>query len=113
MGASSVTGVSGQGSVSGSQKGSEHMSLSVHNLIGPHVFAAGKVTLSGTTGTVYVPAPTSGAVGDYQVMLSSTTSTLAYNSTALATVADSNEWSFGVTASNNAVVHWMLVKSGK
>ena len=40
MGATSVTGVSGVGTVAGSQKGSEHMSLSVKKLIGPIAVAA-------------------------------------------------------------------------
>jgi hypothetical protein len=48
MGATSVTGVSGVGSAAKpgrGNKGSEHMSLGVHRLIGPRVVAAGTVTL--------------------------------------------------------------------
>lgn len=111
MGATSVTGVSGPGSVMGSQKGSEHMSLGVHKLIGPKVVAAGKETLNGTTADIEFPAPT-GVVGDYVVMLTSDDSTVPYVSTPLAAVADTNNWKFTVTAGNNAVVNWMIVKVG-
>ena len=56
MGATSVTGVSGIGTVAGSQKGSEHMSLGVEKLIGPRVVAAGHVVVGtgngGTSATV-------------------------------------------------------------
>ena len=111
MGATSVTGVSGAGSVAGIQKGSEHMSLGVSKLIGPKVVMAGSVTLSGTTGTVQFPAPV-GAVGDYIVMLTPTSSTLAYVSTGLATVASTSDWSFTVTGGSGAVVNWTVVKTG-
>jgi hypothetical protein len=111
MGATSVTGVSGPGSVAGIQKGSEHMSLGVSKLIGPKVAAAGKVTLSGTSGSVTLPALV-GAVTDYLVVLTSNGSTAPYVSTVLAVVADTNDWSFGVTAGSGAVVNWVVVKTG-
>ncbi len=110
MGATSVTGV-GIGGVSGNQKGSEHMSLGVSKLIGPKVSAAGKITLTGTTGTVEIPALV-GAVGDYVVMLSANTSTHVYVSTALAAVSNSDSWSFIATGGSGAVVNWAVVKVG-
>jgi hypothetical protein len=111
MGATSVTGVSGPGSVAGNQKGSEHMSLGVAKLIGPKVSAAGKVTLSGTTGVVEFPALV-GAVSDYVVMLSANTSTHVYVSTAMAAISSTDQWGFTVTGGSGAVVNWTVVKIG-
>ncbi len=111
MGASSVTGVSGAGSVAGNQKGSEHMSLGVSKLIGPKVAAAGRVTLSGTTGVVQFPALV-GAVTDYVVMVSANSSTLAYVSSALAAVSGVDQWTFTATGGSGAVVNWTVVKIG-
>lgn len=111
MGATSVTGVSGPGSVAGRQKGSEHMSLGVAKLIGPKVSAAGKITLTGTTGVVEFPALV-GVVGDYIVMVTANTSTHVYVSTALAAIASTDEWGFTVTGGSGAVVNWAVVKVG-
>lgn len=110
MGATSVTGV-GIGGVSGSQKGSEHMSLGVSKLIGPKVAAAGKITLTGTTGTVEIPAMV-GVVGDYVVMTCANTSAHVYVSTAMAAVSDSDSWSFVITGGSGAIVNWTVVKTG-
>lgn len=111
MGATSVTGVSGHGSVSGIQKGSEHMSLSVGKLVGPRVSAAGVKTLTSTTGTVVFPALT-GEISDYVVMLSANTSAHVYVSTALAAVSDTDDWSFVITGGSGAAVNWAVVKVG-
>lgn len=111
MGATSVTGVSGPGSVAGNQKGSEHMSLGVGKLIGPKVAAAGKVTLSGTTGVVQFPALV-GVVADYVVMVTANSATLAYVSTAMAAISDTDQWGFTVTGGSGAVVNWTVVKIG-
>lgn len=111
MGASSVTGISGPGSVAGHQKGSEHMSLGVNKLIGPRVMAAGAETLSGTTGVVEVPA-LAGAVTDYIVMLTGFSTTEVYLSTGLAAVADTDVWNFTITGGSGEVVNWMIVKKG-
>ena len=112
MGASSVTGVSGPGSVAGNQKGSEHMSLGVAKLIGPKVAAAGRVTLSSTTGVVQFPSLV-GSVNDYVVMVSANSSTLAYVSSALAvTGATNDQWTFTATGGSGAVVNWTVVKIG-
>lgn len=111
MGATSVTGVSGPGSVAGIQKGSEHMSLSVKKLVGPHIIAAGRTTLSGTTGTIVIPEQT-GEVTDYCVLLTNNSSTNAYVSTALAAVSSSDSWSFVITAGSGDIVGWAVVKTG-
>lgn len=111
MGATSVTGVSGPGSVAGNQKGSEHMSLGINKLIGPKVAAAGTKTLTGTTGVVEFPELV-GVVGDYIVILSANTSVHVYVSTALAAIASTNEWGFTITGGSGAVVNWAVVKVG-
>jgi len=111
MGATSVTGVSGPGSVAGLQKGSEHMSLGVAKLIGPKVSAAGKITLTGTTGVVEFPELV-GVVGDYVVMLTANSVTHVFVSTPLAAIASTDQWGFVATGGTNAVVNWAVVKVG-
>ena len=110
MGATSVTGV-GQGSATGNTKGSENMSLGVKKLIGPRVVAAGVKTLSGTTGTVYVPG-LAGVAADYVVIVSALTSTHVYVSTNLVAVSDTDDMSFIITGGSGANVNWMVVKIG-
>lgn len=111
MGATSVTGVSGAGSVAGRQKGSEHMSISNKKIVGPKVVCAGSETLSGTTATIEIPEQT-GTVSDYIVMLTNNSSTNAYVSTALAAVTDTDTWNFTVTAGSGDVVYWSVQKKG-
>lgn len=111
MGATSVTGVSGPGSVAGKQKGSEHMSLGVAKLIGPKVSAAGKITLTGTTGVVEFPALV-GSVNDYVVILSANTITHVFVSTAMAAVSGTDMWGFTITGGSAAVVNWTVIKVG-
>jgi len=65
MGATSVTGV-GPGDVSGNQKGSEHMTLGVTHLIGPHILYAGSVTCDSNTADVNHPL-LDGALSDYAI----------------------------------------------
>ena len=72
MGASSVTGV-GQGSaLKAGQKGAKHATLGVNNLIGPHVVAAGRVTLSSGAAVVHLPL-LPGAATDYIVVTGNAT----------------------------------------
>lgn len=111
MGATSVTGVSGAGSVSGKQKGSEHMSLGVSKLIGPKVAAAGKVTLSGTSGVVQFPALV-GSVLDYIVILTPTTNAVSYVSSGLATISSTDDWTFTASGGSGSVLNWCVVKKG-
>jgi len=107
MGATSVTGVSGHGSVDGIQKGSEHMSLGVEKLIGPRVVAAGSATIGGG-GTVTVNFPTLGGVAsDYIAIANDTNSTVAaVNVTALTTS------SLALKGTAAHVVNWMIIKAG-
>lgn len=110
MGATSVTGV-GVGSAIGANKGSEHVTLGVGKLIGPHIVAAGTETLSGTTATIELPAPASAVTG-YAVFLSNNSSTHAYVSTAMAVSSETDTWSFVATAGSGDIVKWMVVKLG-
>jgi hypothetical protein len=106
MGATSVTGVSGPGSVAGHQKGSEHMSLGVEKLIGPRVVAAGSATIGGG-GTVNVDYPTlTGAASDYIVVASDTNAVVAaVNVTAFST----SQLTLKGTAAH--VVNWAIIKT--
>lgn len=110
MGSTNVTG-SGLGSAK-VNKGSEHMSVGVEKLVGPHIVAAGTETLSGTTAVIEIPAPATAVTG-YHVQLSNNSSTHAYVSTALAVSGvDSGVWTLTVTAGSGDIVKWSLVKEG-
>jgi hypothetical protein len=111
MGASSVTGISGPGSVAGNQKGSEHMSLGVNKLIGPRVVAAGSETLVGTTGVVEIPE-LPGVPADYIVMTTGVSATVSRVTTPLAAVANTDTWNFTITGGSGEVVHWTVIKKG-
>ncbi len=108
MGASSVTGVSGPGSAAEQgkgNKGSEHMSLGVHRLIGPRVVMCGDVMLNGGGhATVYYPELVGGA-DLYCPFLSTGNATLAH----WGTFGDS---SFLITGASEATVCWEIVKKG-
>lgn len=103
MGATSVTGV-GPGSADGMNKGSEHQTLGVNKLIGPHIVAAGKITLSGTSGAVQIPT-LSGTVAEYGVFLTPSSATVASYSSFTTS-------GFTVTAGSGATVYWQVVKLG-
>jgi hypothetical protein len=111
MGATSVTGVSGAGSVAGMQKGSGNMSIGYNKIIGPHLVACGTQTLSGTSDVLEIPAQV-GAVTDYTVIVSGSSSTAAYVSTALAAVTDTDTWTFTITAGSGDKVYWSVLKTG-
>jgi hypothetical protein len=81
MGATSVTGISGDnkgmGSAEGSCKGTERMSLGVKKLIGPHAVVAESANLVG--GTLVFTFPTlPGVAGDYIAVADSRTANRAY-----------------------------------
>ena len=107
MGATSVTGV-GTGSAQeygAGNKGSEHMSLGVHRLIGPRVTGAGQITLNASGfGEVYFPI-LPGAVGQYSIFLSSNAATFPYWGGFTVT-------SFNVTGADGALVDWTIIKNG-
>jgi hypothetical protein len=128
MGATSVTGV-GPGSADGKNKGSEHMTLGVHHLIGPHVIAAGTVELDGPTATVYLPAPPEGFPlfetdveggnpsqegdeDDIVIQLTNNSSNHAYVSSYIDVGADGG-WSFEITAGEGDIVWWSLIFPGR
>lgn len=106
MGATSVTGVSGVGSVDGIQKGSEHMSLGVAKLVGPRVAAAGTATIGGG-GTVTVDFPAVGTdLTQFMGMAVDTNSSVAaVNVTALTLT------SITLKGTASHVVNWMVVKT--
>jgi hypothetical protein len=111
MGATSVTGV-GAGSAAeygAGNKGSEHMSLAVHRLIGPRVCAAGSLTLNGSGyGTVYYPSlpyNSASVLTEYVPFLSTNNATAPYWGSFTAS-------SFAVTGGDNATVCWEIVKAG-
>lgn len=107
MGATSVTGVSGSGSVAGRQKGSPHWSLGVEKLIGPRVVAAGQVTLNGS-GVFTVDLDLSGSASDYVAFATDTHSTVAaVNATSLSVTA------LALKGTAAHVVNWQVVKVGQ
>jgi hypothetical protein len=107
MGATSVTGV-GVGSASAygaGNKGSEHMSLGVHRLIGPRVTGASEIVLNASGfGLVVYPALPGGATL-YSPFLSSNNAIFPYWGNFTAT-------SFNVTGGPGAIVAWTVIKNG-
>lgn len=112
MGATSVTGV-GPGSASAygaGNKGSEHMALGVHRLIGPRVVGCSDITLDASGhGTVVFPQlPLTGSLTVHDLycpFLSSSSSTFPYWGSFTVT-------SFAITGAANADVCWEIVKKG-
>lgn len=108
MGATSVTGVSGPGSASAygaGNKGSEHMALGVHRLIGPRVVGCGDVVLNASGHALVVFPSLPGGSSLYCPFLSSDNATFPYWGNFTVT-------SFNVTGGNNAEVCWEIVKKG-
>jgi hypothetical protein len=108
MGATSVTGV-GVGSAAkygAGNKGSEHMALGVHRLIGPRVVACGEVELGPSgIGTVYYPTLPGGA-GLYCAFLQGETPSHHF-------VTNFTASSFNVEGGNvEDEVCWQIVKKG-
>jgi len=106
MGATSVTGV-GTGSASdygAGNKGSEHMALGVHRLIGPRVVACGEINLTSGTGTVYYPTLPGGA-GLYCAFLQANTATAPF-------VTNFTASSFVVNGVTQQEICWEIVKKG-
>lgn len=105
MGATSVTGVSGAGSVQdGSKaKGSEHMSLGVSKLVGPRVYLAGQVTLASGGATVYYPTINDN-IANYVGFSTDTTAVNAVAVTSLTTT------SITLSGTGSHVVNWLIVK---
>ncbi len=112
MAASSVTGI-GHGSAEGSNKGNEHVSLGVGHLIGPHVVAAGRVTLSSNVASIQFPVPTTTA-GDYIVTVSAVNASTANACVVTGFSVDGNaDATLGVKgAGASDVVNWAVIKTG-
>lgn len=109
MGATSVTGVSGDnkgmGSSEGQGKGTERMSLGVKKLIGPHVVLAGSVALVGGAASIEF-ATLPGVAGDYVGFAMSRTSGGVANVTALTTSV------MTLAGTGTQTVNYMIVKVG-
>lgn len=110
MGASSVTGT-GIGSVNRNSKEFSKISLSINNLVGPKIVAAGIVKMKGITSVVEFPAP-SGDFTDYAVFLTSNEKNCPFISKDLSPLPQTSNWTFTISSSNNSVVNWMIVKVG-
>lgn len=109
MGATTTEGT-GPGIASKDTKG--RLSLGVSSLIGPKIVISGIITLNGTSEYVYIPQQI-GTVSDYCVILANNSSTHPFISNALLPISGSNEWRFQITAGNNDVVHYLVVKIGQ
>lgn len=103
MGATSVTGV-GQGSAEGMNKGNERMTLGTTHLIGPHIVAAGSITMTASTGAVELPT-LPGVVGQYSFHLTGNNSSAVFATSKAVT-------GFTVNGASGQVVDWMVVKNG-
>ncbi len=107
MGATSVTGV-GPGSADGLNKGSEHMTLGVGNLIGPKVVVSGTSTL--VAGAKVVNYGTlGGAIADYVLFLFDATDGGA---TTVPSYSAFDLQGFTIAGEGTDVINWMVVKIG-
>jgi hypothetical protein len=107
MGATSVTGVSGLGSVQelgGGNKGNDHLSLAVHRLIGPRVVMAEAVTLTGGTAVAYYPT-LPGVIGQYSIQLTCNSSNVAWYSGFTTSQC-------GINGNGTDTVFWSIIKNG-
>lgn len=111
MGASSVTGVSGYGTVAGAQKGSEHMSLGVEKLIGPRHVYVGVVTLASAAASIQVHLPTSN-VADYVIQLTDQTANHSAGVTAFAIDSTTLEATIAIAGTGTDVIAVSIVKVG-
>lgn len=112
MGATSVTGVSGPGSAAAygaGNKGSEHMALGVHRLIGPRVVGCGDVELDASGfGLVVFPA-LPGGPDLYCPFLSVECSQAP---TVAPCWGNFTVTSFTVSGGDDAHICWQIVKKG-
>tara|TARA_Y100000034_G_scaffold129820_1_gene187000 strand:- start:939 stop:1268 length:330 start_codon:yes stop_codon:yes gene_type:complete len=107
MGATSVTGV-GPGSADGLNKGSEHMTLGVGNLIGPKVVVSGTATL--VAGAAVVNYGTlSGDITDYVLFLFDATDGGA---STVPSFSAFDTQGFTIAGDTTNVINWMVVKIG-
>ena len=115
MTATSVTGLhkDGAGSVDGSNKGSERMTLGVGNLLGVRVVAAGTVALVSGILTITFPEPLPGSEANYVVMLTTVVDDTTWV-TGKTDDADNDFISFAISdgsGSNTNDVMWMVINN--
>ena len=111
MGATSVTGVGGLGSVAGISKGSEEMSLGVAKLVGPRVVAAGTATLNGSgVATVNFPPIIDVATNYIGMAVDTNASPAAVAVTSLPVDANSHVDGIALKGTATHVVNWTVVK---
>lgn len=107
MGATSVTGV-GPGSAESMCKGAAgRMTLSVEHLIGPHIVAAGSVTLSGGAAAVHIPLLPN-AVGTYIVLVTDQTA----NHSCYGSIALGTDTTITLAGTSTDVLGWAIVSIG-
>lgn len=110
MGASSVTGT-GIGAVGKTTSELTRVPLSINNLVGPKIVAAGVTKIKGTTSVIEFPAP-SGDFTDYAIFLTSNEKNCPFISKDLSPLPQTSNWTFTISSSNNSIVNWMIVKIG-
>lgn len=109
MGASSVTGIGNGSALKGNMEMSK-VPLSITNLVGPKIAAAGKESMNESEIAVEFPAP-SGNIREYAVFLQSSDAEGAHLSRDLGMVDGSN-WGFSIFSAKKSSVSWMVVKLG-
>lgn len=109
MGASSVTGIGNGSAIKGNMEMSK-IPLSITNLVGPKIAAAGKESMNESDIAVEFPAP-SGNIKEYAVFLQSSDAEAARLSKDLNVVDDLN-WGFSIFSAKKSSVSWMVVKLG-
>ena len=110
MGATSVTGV-GTGSASGSNKGSDRMTIGAEKVIGPRVVYAGSVTTD-SSGDATVKLPElSGSASDY-VAIVTETGVSAAGACAVSLAIGSGVTTLTVKGPNSTACNVLVVKAG-
>lgn len=116
MGDSSVTGI---GCVSvdkssltatSSNSNDSRIPLSINNLMGPRIIAAGVVNLKEENEEVIFTAP-SGFVNEYTVFLQDNNRTAIISSN-LKADEHNKKWSFYISGKTKTIISWMVVKLG-
>ncbi len=116
MGASSVTGI-GSGSVgkislstNTSSSNDSRVPLSISNLVGPRIIAAGVVLTKNEETDIVFTAP-SGSVNEYTIFLQDNSKSAVISKHLTSDEKNSN-WSFTIYAKPQTPVSWMVIKLG-
>lgn len=116
MGASSVTGIgcgsAGKSSLTAtsSNPNDSCIPLSISNLMGPRIIAAGVMNLKEEDAEIVFTAP-SGSVDEYTVFLQDNNK-MAIVSSNLKADAHNSNWSFHITGKPKTTISWMVIKLG-